>query len=92
MCATLFVLEWTISGSPDPDNPNEQPPGTEIYDHRLYGSKVKTITTQQQSYNRQQFGKANYSSTLTTAFTMEEEFVLTALCEKCGDVLDYLPS
>jgi hypothetical protein len=56
--------------SPDPDNPNEQAVGGQLFDHRLFGETVGTITKNGQCYTSDYFSKTLNSSTLTSsAFT-----------------------
>jgi len=75
-----MILEYTIKTSPDPENPNEQPAGTELIDDRLYGEQVMTLTTLNQAYTSESFTKNinsnKLSSTLLT-FSINDIVVIT---------------
>lgn len=65
-------MEYTydIVLTPDPDNPNQQPAGSIIFDHRLYGKDAVSLSFSAQYYLADYFTKNINSSTLTAGFSM----------------------
>lgn len=63
----MKILEYEIKMNPDPENPNEQPSGVEIWDDRLYGEIVSMVFKDGQGYNRAFFSKNQQSNKLTTS-------------------------
>lgn len=60
-----MIIEYIIKTSPDPENPNEQPVGSVIYDDRIFGYDKIFLLTNNQSYTVADFVKVAASNTLT---------------------------
>lgn len=68
----MIRLEYEIKTGADPANPNEQLPGVELWDDRLFGLEKVTMIIGNACYNREVFSKPKDSNKLTfTATGME---------------------
>lgn len=73
---------YTIKTSPDPENPNEQAPGNDIHDDRLYGKIVATVSSANQTYTPESFTKNEYSNKLSStviSFANLQQVVVTTV-------------
>lgn len=57
-----MTYQYFITTGANPENPNEQLPGQEISDDRLFGKEVASICFSGQSYTKEFFSKSLMSN------------------------------